>query len=260
MDKSVFLKKMESLDGFLTIKQDQQQEVIDAGLLVMEREFERLTNETFLYEAGKPCLNVIHIHLNNSDAEYDLIYFHDLARGKAKSPITYMIGFNDRALSATVSDTEHKTPTQMFDQFVKAYQGQSDEEFIDMPLSELAKALQSETINAEKYVSAFYTVVSVPMPEYSEMKGGSTAVLQAIKDIQGRTLIPALGTALDIVILANSFCDNVINRSARITSNATAEIGMMGEQALSYGLKAASTQIADIQIRGSKLAGMAGMF
>ncbi|PHM52374.1 hypothetical protein [Xenorhabdus hominickii] len=260
MDKSVFLKKVESLDGFISIKQDQQQEVISVGSSEMEKEFERLTNETFLYEAGKPCLRVIHVHLNDGDAEYDLIYFHDLVLGKSKSPITYMIGFNDRALSATVSDAEHKTPAQMFDQFIKAYQGQSDEEFIDMPLTELAKALQSETIDADKYVSAFYTVVSVPMPEYSKMKGDSTTVLQAIKDIQGQTLIPALGSALDIVIHANAFCDNVINRSARLTSNATAEIGMMGEQAVSYGLKAASAQIADIQMRGSKLAGMAGMF
>ncbi|KMJ45156.1 hypothetical protein AB204_10705 [Xenorhabdus khoisanae] len=260
MNKSVYLEKIESLEGFSTVKNDERQSVIDVGMEAMTNEFNRLTAEKFPYAPNGPCLEIHHIHTNDDGISYDLVYMRDIARSKTGKPASYMIGFNDRALVATASDLEQKTPLEMFDLFTKAYQQQSDEEFIDMPLSVFVKAIQQGKVDkSEKYVTLYRKAI-VNMPDYSEIKGSSSEVLNFIKDRQGAEILPNLGSGVEIVLHANAFTDNVINRPARLTSNAIAEVGMMKEQALAFGLKAASSRIADIQLRGSKLAGMAGMF
>ncbi|KLU17172.1 MULTISPECIES: hypothetical protein [Xenorhabdus] len=260
MNKSVYLEKIESLEGFSTIKNDERQSVIDAGMDAMEHEFNRLTAEKFPYSPNAPCLEIHHIHTSDDGVSYDLVYMKDMARIKTDKPVTYMIGFNDHALVATVSDLEQKKVSEMFDLFVKAYRQQSDEEFIDLPLSVFAKAVQQrEAYKSEKHV-VLYRKAIANMPDYSNIKGSSNEALTFIKDYQGAEILPNLSSAIEIVLHANAFADNVINRSARLTSNAIAEVGMMKEQAVAYGLKTASSKIAEIQLRGSKLAGMAGMF
>ncbi len=256
MNKSVYLKKIESIEGFGAVKSNEKQSVIDAGMEAMTNEFERLTAEKFPYSPNTPCLEIHHIHTNDDGVSYDLIYMKDIARNKTDKPVTYMIGFNDRALVATVSNLEQKTVSEMFDLFTKAYRHQSDEEFIELPLSLFAKAVQRE----EADESVLYRKAIANMPDYRDIKGSSNEVLNFIKDRQGAEILPNLSAGIEIVLHANAFADNVINRSARLTSNAIAEVGMMKEQALSFGLKAASSKIAEIQLRGSKLAGMAGMF
>lgn len=252
MKKETFVEKIGEIEGFLRLGESEKQEIVDCGLDGKQAEFSRLTEETFVYEAGKPCLEVCHALVKTHDAVYDLVYFRDLSKVSSKTPKTYMVGFNDRALSTVVSMMEDKTMAEMFDHFVTAYQDQSDEEFIDMPIPELSKILQTQ--------KSGFLGVTVPMPNYSEFKGSSNEVISQIKDIQGRVLLPALGGVIDAVLHANAFCDNVVNRSARLIGNAMAEIGMIDEQSVSYGLKAAKGKLYEIQMRGSKLAGLAGMF
>ncbi|CDL81088.1 hypothetical protein [Xenorhabdus szentirmaii] len=268
MDNSTFIEKIKALDGFNGVETDEQPDIISTGIETMEREFERLTSETFFYSPDKVCLEIQHIRLRDSDSLFDLVYMIDFikksAKLKVRTPLTYMIGFCDNMLVAVTSDFDSKPPLKVFDSFTREYRKQSDEEFIGMPMAEFHAVLHENKLPENSGFASlellFNNKVSATMPDYHTVKGESGDVLRHIKDHQGVQIMTQLNSGLDLIQLANSFADNIINRSARLTSQAVAEMGMMKEQAISYGLKAASSSIADIQLRGSKLAGMAGMF
>lgn len=262
MEKEDFIKKLNKIDGFLSVKPNEVDSVVEVGLSVMKDEFARLLEEKFPYSSNSSCLRIVYIKINGEDSVYELIYAADMVKNNhvslAKTPLTYMVGFTDKMLVAAASDVNIVEPIVMFENFIKSYHKQSDEEFLDMPLSDIAYLIKHG--NAEKSnINGVKGEIEINMIDYDK-DYTSEEILRKIKDCQGSCLLTASNIDMDTVLHANAFMDNIINRSAKLTSKSIAEIGMMKEQALSYGLNASSSKIMELQIQDSPLSGLAGMF
>lgn len=256
MDKAKLIKKIHALSGFGSLKPEEKEDVESIGVSIAEREFQRLTNETFHYAPNETCLEAMIVRIED-DGVHELVYFADLVKpdfsGTLSKPVCYMIGYSDLMFVAAATSDVFKTPAEMFDIFLKSYQKQSDDEFIGMPISDFQVYVRHGVGSGKS------CHVGISMPDYTNMVGDSDEIKKQIKDLQGAQMM-GLGIDTDCLSRANTFADNVINRSAWLISKSYAEMGMMGEQAISHGYNAASSKVTQIQISGSSLAGMAGMF
>ncbi|KAA8713022.1 hypothetical protein L9H26_19175 [Morganella psychrotolerans] len=260
MDKAKLIKKVHELSGFGSLTPEEKEDVESSAILTAENEFKRLTNEMFHYTPDAPCLDA-RIFRIEDDGIHELIYFADLVKpdfsGTLSKPICYMIGYSDMMFVAAATSDVFKTPAEMFDIFLKSYQKQSDDEFIGIPVVEFMAVIKAGEVSDRIDRSCCRVVIG--MPDYPRMVGNSSEIQKQIKDSQGAEMMVS---GIDTACLqrANTFADNVINRSAWLISKSYAEMGMMGEQAVSHGYNAASAKVTQIQISGSALAGMAGMF
>lgn len=260
MDKAKLIKKIHELSGFGSLTPEEKEDVESSGISTAENEFKRLTNETFHYTPDAPCLEAMIIRIED-DGIHELIYFADLVKpdfsGTLSKPVCYMIGYSDMMFVAAATSDVLKTPAEMFDIFLKSYQKQSDDEFIGIPVADFMTVLKAGEVPDQIDGSSCRVVIG--MPDYPNMVGDSGEIQKQIKDSQGAEMMIS-GIDTDCLHRANTFADNVINRSAWLISKSYAEMGMMGEQAISHGYNAASSKVTQIQISGSSLAGMAGMF
>nr|WP_181374670.1 hypothetical protein [Pectobacterium carotovorum]AKG47502.1 hypothetical protein pA_00062 [Pectobacterium carotovorum] len=263
MEREKFIEKLSKIDGFLSVRSQQVELVVETGISVYKTELARLLDEKFLYAPNTPCLRIDYIRINSDDCVFELIYACDLVKehhvSQSKTPITYMVGFADRMLVAAASDNNILEPITMFDNFLHAYQKQSDDEFIGMPISDLAYAINHGVVE-KAGIFGTKGSITIDMLDYSKYENSSSEISTMIKDMQGGILLTAPNIRADTILHANAFMDNIINRSAKTTAQSIAEIGMMKEQALSYGLNASSSKIMELQIMDSPLSGMAGMF
>ncbi|MCU6236740.1 hypothetical protein KWH75_06615 [Morganella morganii] len=260
MDKAKLIRKIHEISGFGSLTPEEKKDVELSGLSIAEREFERLTNETFHYAPDSPCLEAMIMRIED-EGVHELIYFADLVKpdfsGTLSNPVCYMIGYSDMMFVAAATSDVLKTPAEMFDIYLTSYQKQSDDEFIGMPVVDFMTVIKAGEVPDQIDGNRYRVVIG--MPDYPNLVGDSGEIQKQIKDAQGAELMVS-GIDIDCLHRANTFADNVINRSARMISKSYAEMGMMGEQALSHGFNSASAKVTQIQISGSALAGMAGMF
>ncbi|MEX6428106.1 hypothetical protein [Providencia manganoxydans] len=263
MTKVEFAEKIKKNEIFFNLDSSDMETVVEAGFSIMNRELERLLEENFPYSPNQPCLRVDYLHIEKDGSVYEVIYGVDIVKKshepKSKVPLTYMVGFTDKMLAAVATDLKQVEPLEIFHTFVKSYQNQSDDEYIDMPMEEIATLLDKGSCEKPGIV-AFIGSTVINMPDYSDKPYTSEEIQGKIKDYQGSALLTAPNINSETILHANAFMDNLINRSARATSKSIADIGMMKEQAISYGIKAASSKVMEIQIQSSPLSNMAGMF